>query len=342
MSGHPMTRRRFGHRFASAAPSAPQDRNESRARIPPSNELVNVLEFDTVAETVLPADAYARIAGSDRTAFDRMTFRQRLMVKATDLDLSMELFGTPMFAPILVGPVSGQDAFHPDGELETARGAAAASATMVVSSRSRHTVAEIAREVPTPLWFQVYSDEGAETHDRIRAALDAGVQALCITRPVGDRGATGPPIDWSNVDRLRQDVDIPVLIKGIMSADEATTAIDAGAQGIVVSNHGAASGTGRSVSPIDALIDVAEVAGSLPLLIDGSFRRGSDILKALALGAQAVLIARPAMWGLAAYGAAGVQAVLELLYNDLARSMAASGRPTIPMIDRPLVKIHSR
>ena len=314
---------------------ARQEGPQPGTSIPPSGELINVPEFEAVAQMVLSPSVYATIAGGDRASFDRMTFRQRLMVKATDLDLSTELFGTRMFAPILVGPVSGQREFHQNGEVETARGAAAANATMVVSSRSSVQIGEIARQATAPLWFQVYSDDGEQAREAIRPALDAGVAALCIT--------VGSPIDWPMVDRLRRGVDVPVLVKGVMSPDEARGAVDHGIQGIVVSNHGAARGSGVfSPMPIDMLTEISEVTGGLPLLIDGSFRRGTDILKALALGAHAVLLARPAMWGLAAYGAAGVQAVLELLYNELARSMAASGRPTIPMIDRPLVKIHTR
>ena len=333
-------------RATSGAAPVPQDRVRTGPRIPPSGELVNVPEFETVAKTVLSPAVYARLAGGDRSAFDRMTFRQRLMVNATDLDLTTELFGARLFAPVLVGPVSGQREFHPDGELETARGAAAANATMVVSSRSSYAIDDIAQQVNSPLWFQVYSGDGERGRDQVQQALDAGVTALCITvgrAPEDVAGATRASIDWEDVDRLRQGVGVPVLVKGIMTAEEASTAIQHGAQGMVVSNHGlSAAADEPAESPIDILETIVGVAGQIPVLIDGSFRRGSDILKALALGARAVLVARPAMWGLAGYGSAGVHAVLELLYSELARSMAASGRPTISMIDRALVKIHSR
>lgn len=305
-------------------------------RLPPSGELVNVPEFEAVAEQAASPAAFRKIAGGDRSAFDRMTFRQRLMVDASQLDLTTELLGSSMFAPMLIGPVSGQRDYHPDGELETVRGAAGAKAVMVVSSESSVGVAAIAREARVPLWFQTYAD-GQQA--QVTEALEAGVTALCITVRRPSRATA--PIDWPAVDRLGRGVGVPVIVKGIMTTDDARAAIDHGAAGIVVSNHGADTLGGRP-SPIDVLPTIADATGDLPLLIDGSFRRGTDILKALALGARAVLLARPVMWGLAAYGAAGVQAVFELLQNELARSMAASGRPTIEMIDRALVKIHTR
>jgi 4-hydroxymandelate oxidase len=137
-------------------------------------------------------------------------------------------------------------------------------------------------------------------------------------------------------------VNVPVVVKGIISVDDATTAIERGAQGLVVSSHGGVVG-GGSALPVDVLPAVADaVAGRVPVLVDGSFRMGSDVLKGLALGATAVMVARPPMWGLAAYGAEGVRTVLELLQTELARNMAASGRPTIDMIDRELVRFDSR
>ena len=134
---------------------------------------------------------------------------------------------------------------------------------------------------------------------------------------------------------------MPVLIKGIMTPEDADTAIQRGAQGIVVSNHGRA--LQARDAPIEQLPSIVDtVAGRALVLMDGSVRRGTDILKALALGARAVLLGRPPIWGLAAYGAEGVQTVIELIRLELARSMAASGGPTIESLGRWLVRIHSR
>ena len=128
-----------------------------------------------------------------------------------------------------------------------------------------------------------------------------------------------------------------------MNVDAAETALAAGAQGLVVSNHGGLVDRGTGTLAIDVLPMVANaVAGRVPVLVDGSFRRGTDVLKGLALGATAVMVARPPMWGLAAYGAEGVRTVVEILQTELARNMAASGRPTISMIDRELVRFDSR
>jgi isopentenyl diphosphate isomerase/L-lactate dehydrogenase-like FMN-dependent dehydrogenase len=149
-------------------------------------------------------------------------------------------------------------------------------------------------------------------------------------------------LDWDSIDRLRQQSDAPVLLKGIMSADEARTAVGKGIQGIIVSNHGGRYLTGLA-QPMTVLPEIVEaVGGKVPVLIDGSFRRGSDILKALALGARAVLLGRPPLWGLAAYGAAGVQTIVELLQTELAADMAMCGAVNLGAVTRDLVKIHRR
>jgi isopentenyl diphosphate isomerase/L-lactate dehydrogenase-like FMN-dependent dehydrogenase len=133
-----------------------------------------------------------------------------------------------------------------------------------------------------------------------------------------------------------------VLLKGIMSPQEAQAAVEKGVQGIVVSNHGGRFVTGLT-DPITVLPAIADAVGQkVPVLIDGSFRRGGDVLKALALGARAVLLGRPPLWGLAAYGAAGVQAVLELLQTHLGNDMTMVGAPNLAAISRDMVRIHRR
>ena len=322
-------------------------RARSGAPLPPSGELVNAQEFEALAQAVLPAAAYAKLAGGNRAPFERMTFRQKLMVNAEQLDLSTELFGQRLFAPIVVGPVAAQGEFHPQGELETARGAAAARAAMVVSSRSSQPVGAIAAETDQPLWFQVYSDDGPAARSAIREAVDSGVKAVCVTAggpaTPGTRGFAPAPVNWDAVMRIADRAGAPIVVKGVMTPEDTDRANHYGVQGIVVSDHGAAPSGRVAGAPVTLLPDIAGAAGGgLAVLVDGGFRRGTDVLKALALGAHAVLVARPIMWGLAAYGSAGVEAVLYLLQNELARSMAASGRPAIDLIDRALVKVHSR
>ena len=150
----------------------------------------------------------------------------------------------------------------------------------------------------------------------------------------------GPGWDWSAIDRFRQGLNVPLLLKGIMSPEEARVAAERGVQGIVISSYAGASGNALA-APIAMLPAIADaVGGKIPILIDGSFRRGSDILMAIALGARAVLVGRPVLWGLAAYGADGVQRVIEMLQTETARDMAMCGRPNLQAVDRTVVKIH--
>ena len=301
------------------------------ARLAPVGELVNVPEFEAMAKLALSPDRFTTISGGHRTSIDRMTLRQRLMVYAMDLDLTTPLFGYEMFTPILVGPVGHQGELHADGELATARGASAAKTVMVASRESSYPIAQIVAETSEPVWYQVYADgDLGATRDAVAQAVGAGCPVLCVTVGVS---STQTPIrtDWRVVEQLGQAAGVPVVVKGIMSPGDAETALHGGLV------------TGSGTLPVDVLPAVADaVNGRVPVLVDGSFRRGTDILKGLALGATAVMLGRPPMWGLAAYGASGVQTVLELLQTDLARNMAMSGRPTIEMIDRELVRIDSR
>jgi 4-hydroxymandelate oxidase len=315
--------------------TAPTLMGEPPGRISPVRDLANTFEFEAMAQRSLSAAAFAEIAGSERSAIERITFRPRMMVNTTHLDLTTELFGQSLFAPILVGPTGGQKRYHPEGDLATVRGAAAAKTAMVVSSGASFAMNEIAAQQPaTTLWYQVHPEpDTAADRRRIDEAVALGCKALCIT--VGGS-------DWSAIDRLRQGLRIPVVLKGIMSPEEARAAIGKGIDGIMVSSHGRQPESGMA-APIEVLPAIAEaVAGKAPILIDGSFRRGADILKALALGARAVMLGRPVLWALAAYGSAGVQTMLEMLQTELARDMAMCGKPNLKSLDPALVKIHAR
>lgn len=317
----------------------------SPRRLAPREELVNVLEFEEMAKLKLSDAIFSTVAGGDRHAFDLMTFRPRRMINSMNLDLSTELFGESMFSPILVGPMAQQQQFHSEGELATVRGASAAKTAVVISSRSSYPIDQVAKEAKTTLWYQVFPEPDiAVVGEQVRRAVEVGCKAVCITvgTPYQATGVLGRKIDWRMIDQIREGVSVPVLLKGLMTQDDARTATNKGLQGIVVSNYGMRFGSGpaSSIESLSSIVDVVEK--KVPVLIDGSFRRGSDILKALALGADAVLLGRPPIWGLAAYGADGVQTVLELLQSELARSMAGSGRPNIKSLDRTLVRIHSR
>ena len=334
----------------------PQASGDWPVGLAPLPELAVVPEFEALAKLRLSDPVFSTIAGGDRRAFDRITFRPRLLVPTLDLDLSLELFGDTLFAPILVGPVSEQRQFHPEGEIATVRGASAAKAVMVVSSHSSYPIDEIAAQADTALWYQVYADGNVtDVTSEVRRAVEAGCKAVCMTvgasyrlgKRIGDPGSrlpasANPQTDWRVVDQICQAITVPVLLKGIMTPEDARTAVQHGAQGLVVSNFGGLLGPDKT-APIEVLPSIVDaVAGQVPVLVDGSFRWGSDILKALAFGATGVLLSRPAMWGLAAYGAEGVQTVVELLQSELARSMAMNGRPNLKALDRSVLRIHAR
>jgi isopentenyl diphosphate isomerase/L-lactate dehydrogenase-like FMN-dependent dehydrogenase len=325
---------------------AQQLQGEPPGRITPLAEFVNLLEFEWMAKRKLDAATFATIAGGDRTDFDRITFRPRVMVDSTQLDLTIELFGQTMFAPILIGPASWQGKIHPDGELAMVRGASAAKAAVVFSAHSSVPLEQIAAEAQTPLWFQVFPGPDLQAvRTQIRSALRLGCKAIVITIGTPFETATPAvtkpvPIRWNAIDALRQSIDAPVLIKGVMTAVEADAAVQHGAQGVIVSNYGRRLPS-STLSPVMALPSIADaVGGRIPILIDGGFRRGTDILKALILGAQAVLLSRPALWGMATYGANGVQTVMEMAQTELARNMVMVGAPNLKALSRAMIRIH--
>lgn len=353
-----MTRRKalagFGSLVAASplvADHPPKLIGEPPGRIAPREDLANVPEFENVAERKLAPVVYANIAGGDRSFFDRITFRPRMMVPTTHLDLTVTVFGEKMFAPVLVGPMARLQNYHPDGEAGMVRAASAAKSWMVVSSESSMPLEKIAAESKTTLWYQVFAEEDASpVRARMDLAVKAGCKAICITIGAPPRIAEGasnpakpavrPALNWAAIDQLRKGIGVPVLIKGVMSPEEAGAAIKRGIDGIVVSNYGGLLTPGMA-SPMEVLPSIADaVGGKAPILIDGSFRRGSDIFKALALGATAVMLGRPTVWGLAAYGPEGAQQVLEMLQTEIGRDMAHCGRPTIKDIDRSVVKLH--
>jgi 4-hydroxymandelate oxidase len=320
---------------------------ERPGRITPLSEIVNITEFEVMAKRKLDATMFATIAGGDRSDFDRITFRPRVMVDTTKLDLTTELFGERLFAPILVGPASQQQKIHPDGEFATVRGASAANAAVVISEKSSVPLERIVREATSPLWYQVFPGPDLNAvRARMEEAVKLGCKALCIT--AGTPYETASPesskaqmLPWNVLDRLRQGVTAPLLVKGIATPEEAETAVKHGFDGIIVSNYGGHFARSK-ISPIAALPSIADAAGSrIPVLVDGGFRRGTDILKALVLGAKAVLLGRPPLWGLAAYGAEGVQAVMEMAQSELARNLAMIGAVTPKDLQRNMVKIHA-
>jgi 4-hydroxymandelate oxidase len=303
----------------------------------PRGDLVDVLEYEPQARLALGPVRVAPILGSDRSVTDRITLRPRMNIPTLNLDLTSALFGDQHFTPIIVGPIADQKRFHAEGEVATARGASAANAAMVVSSDSSLPLASIAQAATTPLWLQVHATSPM-VKDVLAEAGAAKARAVIVTVNAGPSAAH---IDWAAVGAVVKATSLPVIVKGITRPEDAKEAVARGARGVVVSNwHGgnvaALPGTLLLVAPI-----VQAVGDQVPVLVDGSFRRGTDILKALAFGAKGVLIGRPVMWGLAAYGADGVQGVVEMLQTELARYMCMCGRPSLAAVDPSLVRVHA-
>jgi len=311
-------------------------------RLSPREQLVNVLEYEAQARLKLGADTAADLADGDRSEFDRITLRPRMLVPTLDLDLSVTLLGDTFYAPILVAPIANQTRFHPEGERATVKGASAARAAAIVSSSTSVPIGALVTESATPIWYQVHAGDPAAPR-QVATAVEAGCKAICVATGVSPFAPGRRPvparIDWKAIDALTRDSPLPIVIKGVTTADAAATALRHNVHALIVSNHGLA-GSGREPLLLTLPAIVSAVAGKVPVLVDGSFRRGTDILKALAFGATAVAVGRPVMWGLAAYGADGVQGVIEMLQTELARYMAMCGRSTLGKLDRTVLQLH--
>ena len=307
----------------------------------------------------------------NRQAFERMRLRPRVLEDVSAIDSRVEIAGETLPFPILLAPVAYQRIYHPEGELAAARGAGLAGAVYVVSTGCTASIEEIAAAASGPMWLQIYLqlDRGF-TRDLVARAEAAGVRVFCLTvdTPVlGTRNRQAraqfavPPdlptphldpagrsrlstvsakresVTWRDVEWLRSIVTRPLLLKGILDSGDAEKAVAAGAAGIIVSNHGARN-LDTIPATIEALPEIADrVAGRVPLLLDGGIRRGTDVVKALALGAKAVLIGRPYAYGLAAGGADGVARVVGILREELETAMALLGRASLAALDRSVL-----
>jgi 4-hydroxymandelate oxidase len=360
--GVDITRRRALRSFGlwvAASPLAgaqkpPQLIGERPGRITPPAELVNVFEAEAMAKRLLPEALFAKIAGSNREALDRMTLRPRMLEPTRNMDLTVELLGMKLFAPLLAGPASGVERFHSSGDAALVRGAAATKTVAVLSNGSNHPLDRLAGEAKSGAWCQLFPQtDVTPVLRRVQQAAQAGCRAVCVTvgtpyRPTGSDGAPNPArlatfarpaMSWSVLDQIREASKLPVVLKGIMTPEEARAAIEHGVDGIIVSNHGGRFVPGL-ITPIEVLSEIVDaVGGRIPVLLDSDIRRGTDIVKALALGAHAVLVTRPLLWGLAAYGEEGVKTVLEMLQGETARTMALCGKKTLAELDRSLVRI---
>ena len=352
-----------------------------------ATDALDVFDMRVTAQSTLPPAHYGYIATgvdgdvtlrANRSGFAHWDIRDKRLAGIEQVDMSTSILGTPMETPIIISPTGSQRAFHPDGELATARAAKSQKHLMMLSTVTTTSVEEVAAARGEPIWYQLYATSKWEITERLlRRAEGAGCPVVVYTvdLPVSSNRVTlsrfikrdrrdctqchasgdsygsrntsfsrKPMFDgvdmkdlefniplhtWEFVDRLKAATKMKVMVKGITTAEDAQRCLSHGADGIVVSNHGGrAAESGRAT--IDCLPDIARVVRKrVPVILDSGVRRGTDVFKALALGADAVGIGRPYLWGLGAFGQPGVERVLALLRAELRTVMALSGTRTI-------------
>ncbi|MEV0481252.1 alpha-hydroxy acid oxidase [Streptomyces sp. NPDC050508] len=350
-----------------------------------------VHDFETAARAELDPVYADFIAGGARdeitvraneAAFGRLQLLPRVLRGSAVRELGISLLGSRASLPVLISPTAFHKLVDPEGELATARAAAAAGAIMIVAMASTVAVGEIADAAraagddDVPLWFQLYIQPDLEiTEALVRRATNAGCTALVITvdSPVlgagernrrngfhdlppglrcenlvdlrdGERGhvrqiAMSPELNWEHIDWLRGITSLPVLLKGVLHPEDARLAVRHGVDGLLLSNHG-----GRQLDTVPATLELlpeilAAVGGRIPVVLDGGVRRGTDAVKALALGASAVGIGRPVMWALAEGGEKGVRRLLDLLRDELDDTLALCGASGLADLTPDLVRV---
>ena len=336
-------------------------------------DLLSVADYERLAEERIEPGPWAYLAGGsddewtlreNRAAFERWTFRPRVLCDVSEISTATTVLGTRIEVPVVVAPLAYQQLYHPDGECATARGAAAAGTGMAVSTFSTRTHEEIAAASPGLMqWCQLYvlRDRGA-TREHLAGAAAGGCSAVVLTvdtprlaqrerdlrigfevpsdlplpyaratigdsaqNPADQFALIDPSISWRDLEWIASEGRLPVILKGIVTAEDAQLAVEHGAAAVVVSNHGGRQLDGVPAT-LDALPEVAEaIGGRAEVYLDSGIRRGTDIAKALALGARAVLAGRAPVFGLAVAGDDGVRHVLELLREELALSLSLLG-----------------
>jgi isopentenyl diphosphate isomerase/L-lactate dehydrogenase-like FMN-dependent dehydrogenase len=311
---------------------------------------------------------------ANRDGFENYQLRMRRLVRVEEIDMSMQLFGESCPLPLLLAPCGSQGAFHPEGEIVAARAARSRGVVQMLSTVSSSPLEAVNEARGRPVWFQLYpSADWQTTRALVKRAESAGCPVLVLTVDIPDTNrevmarfrrdsnpecqpchGTGPGalppkpmagdmtldtafMDWDFVDRLKDQTSMKLCLKGIVTAEDAQLAVEHGVDALVVSNHGGRSeDSGRST--IECLPEVVNaVAGRIPVIVDSGFRRGTDIFKALALGADAVAIGRPYLWGLGAFGQEGVETAIDLLQRELQIIMRQAGTPTLAQITRSCI-----
>ncbi|NXM93982.1 HAOX2 oxidase, partial [Sylvia borin] len=305
-------------------------------------------------------------------AYKRIRFRPRMLRDVSVVDIRTKILGSEISFPVGIAPTGFHQLAWPDGEKSTARAARAMSTCYVASTYSTCTLEEISAAAPGGLrWFQLYIHRNrAASQQLVRRAEALGFRGLVLTADLPYTGkrrddvrngfrlpphmkvknlegafevckmspCLDPSVTWNDIYWLRSLTHLPIIIKGILTREDAELAVRHGVQAIIVSNHG-----GRQLdegpATIDALVEVVEaVRGRVEVYVDGGIRKGSDVLKALALGAKCVFIGRPALWGLAYRGEEGLQDVLRILQDEFRLSMALAGCASVSEIGPHMVQ----
>ena len=311
----------------------------------------------------------------NRSALDSLALRPRFLRDVENLDLSTTVLGTQISMPVMIAPAGSQKIAHPDAEMATVRGAAKSRTLMIAATNSNYSMEEIAEATPTPRWFQLYHQDRGVTEILVRRAEKSGYKAICLTVDIpvptykerdvrnrfsldfGSANFTGmeaaagneetpswvagvhPALTWGDLEWLRSLSSLPLVLKGIRTAEDARMAVDHGVDGILVSNHGGRQ-TDMTLSSIETLPEIADaVEGRAEIYMDSGIRRGSDVLKALAMGATAVAIGRPLFWGLAVDGAYGVHRILEILRVELELALSYCGVTSVRDLKPGLLSI---
>ena len=315
-------------------------------------------------------------AADNVAAWRRLRLRPRVLRDVSAVDTSTTVLGTRVASPVIVAPTALHRMFHDDGEIGVAH--AAADTVLVVSVSASTSLEDIAAAVPaTPRWLQLYMQrDRALTADLCARAAETGCAALVVTvdspvlsrRPRNERAAFAPPagmrlpqleprirpagdtdlyalvagfdaaVTFDDLALFKEWSGLPIVVKGVLRGDDAARCADAGADAIGVSNHGGRQLDGCVPTAL-ALPEVVDaVAGRAEIYVDGGIRDGADVLKAVALGARAVMVGRPVMWGLATGGSDGVRAVLDGFRRGLERAMAFCGAPHVAALTPDLVR----
>jgi isopentenyl diphosphate isomerase/L-lactate dehydrogenase-like FMN-dependent dehydrogenase len=325
-------------------------------------EQMGLRDLRKIMRRKAPGEAWKHFNGAAETkatfhrnprAFHQYLFRQKIFHDVAEPDIAIDLFGHTLPLPAMTAPVGSFSLIGKDAERQVAEGTARAGAMMFVSQAAKFTPKDWRDAAKSPLVFLAYMNRGREeVSEYAKTAEDLGFAAVGITmdtvRPVkiGDevplstkdgKPRKGHKSTTKDIEWMKQQVALPVVVKGIMGADDAKAAVNSGADALIVSNHG-----GRILdfnrAALEALPEVVEaVGGKVPVLLDSGIRSGGDIVKALALGAQAVLIGRPVAWGVGAFGARGVERVFAILAEEMQRVLTMTGVAHVRDVSRSIL-----